>query len=127
MSRSIRSYFENASESTDVASSKNLNVVNNEHNINADTANGKPLEDHINNAEIETSVEANNTHLESMSASLAQYCPQESFQFPKSLIGKRELRCQHQWFNQFKWLHYDARNDSVFCCHCMRHDSNCRA
>ena len=57
MSRSMRSYFESASESTDVASSKNLNVVNNEHNINADTANGKPLEDHINNAEIETSVE----------------------------------------------------------------------
>ena len=38
------------------------------------------------------------------------------------IIGNRERPCQHQWFDEFKWLHYDIRKDAVFYCYCMKHN-----
>ena len=47
--------------------------------------------------------------------------PGKSFQFPKSTFGKRGRRCQQQWFEDFKWLHYDTEKDSVLCFYCHIH------
>ena len=63
----------------------------------------------------------NDVAKESSSNSVEQYHPPENFQFPKIKIGNRERHCQYQWFNNFNWLHYDAKKDSVFCYYCMIH------
>ena len=34
--------------------------------------------------------------------------PPKSFVFPKTKTGLRTRSCQHQWFDQFRWLHYDV-------------------
>ena len=47
--------------------------------------------------------------------------PKKCFVFPKTKSGKRERSCQHIWFENFRWLHYDVVNDSVFCFYCMTH------
>ena len=53
---------------------------------------------------------------------IAHFRPEKSFEFPKSKFGNRDRRCQHQWFQDFKWLHYDVRRDCVFCFHCLTHE-----
>ena len=45
----------------------------------------------------------------------------KSFQFPKSTFGKRERRCQQQWFEDFKWLYYDPEKNSVLYFYCHIH------
>ena len=50
-----------------------------------------------------------------------QYRPPKSFIFPKTTFGNRERRCQHQWFEDYNWLHYDEKKDCVFCYICMKH------
>ena len=35
--------------------------------------------------------------------------PTKDFIFPKTKIGNRDRACQHQWFENFPWLHYDER------------------
>ena len=35
--------------------------------------------------------------------------PTKDYIFPKSRFGNRDRSCQHQWFNDFPWLHYDER------------------
>lgn len=47
-----------------------------------------------------------------------QYRPQENFDFPKTVSGKQQRSCQHKWFSDFPWLHYDSLNDSVICFTC---------
>ena len=39
--------------------------------------------------------------------------PDSKFQFPKRSFGQRERPAQLQWFEKFKWLHYDLQTDSV--------------
>ena len=36
------------------------------------------------------------------------YRPSKSFIFPKTKVGERNRSCQHQWFEQFPWMHYDT-------------------
>ena len=35
--------------------------------------------------------------------------PTREYVFPKSSIGKRDRSCQHNWFKDYPWLHYDER------------------
>ena len=46
--------------------------------------------------------------------------PPNSFVFPKRKVGKQLRACQHKWFIDFPWLHYDQKRDCVLCFHCMR-------
>ncbi len=44
------------------------------------------------------------------------------FSFPKRQFGKSKIvyrAFQSQWFNKWKWLHYDEANDAAFCYLCM--------
>ena len=36
------------------------------------------------------------------------YRPSKSFIFPKTKVWERNRSCQHQWFEQIPWLHYDT-------------------
>ena len=54
--------------------------------------------------------------------SFVQFRPDKSFKFPKTTIGNRNRRCQHQWFEDFKWLHYDMERDCVLCFYCFTHE-----
>ena len=49
-----------------------------------------------------------------------KYHAPENFAFPKSVVGKQQRSCQHHWFKNFTWLHYDTETDSVFCFLCVR-------
>ena len=46
--------------------------------------------------------------------------PALNFKFPQKLINGVNRRCQHSFFEEHKWLHYDVKNDSVFCYTCRR-------
>ena len=35
--------------------------------------------------------------------------PPKDFVFPKTRFGNRDRSCQHNWFEDFTWLHYDER------------------
>ena len=35
--------------------------------------------------------------------------PTKDYVFPKSRFGNRDRSCQHHWFKDFSWLHYDER------------------
>lgn len=43
--------------------------------------------------------------------------PTPDYNFPKT--GKRNLKCQIAWFNQFKWLHYSFEQNGVYCRTCI--------
>ena len=45
----------------------------------------------------------------SAASTVLPYRPPKSFTFPKTKIGDRSRSCQHQWFDEFPWLHYDTR------------------
>ena len=51
-----------------------------------------------------------------------QFRPDKSFKFPKTTIGNRDRGCQHQWFEDFKWLHYDMERDCVLYFYCFTHE-----
>ena len=50
-----------------------------------------------------------------------QTIPPATFQFPKRTFSDKEKRkrsCNHQWFQEFKWLSYIAEKDLVICHPC---------
>ena len=51
-----------------------------------------------------------------------QFRPDKWLKFPKTTIGNRDRRCQHQWFEDFNWLHYDMERDCVLCFYCFTHE-----
>ena len=46
--------------------------------------------------------------------------PPSSFRFPTRKYGSRDRSCQHSWFNEFDFLHYDIESDVLFCHTCQR-------
>ena len=52
---------------------------------------------------------------------ITRFRPNENFKFPGTKIGERRRRCQHQWFDDFKWLHYNNDKDSLLCTYCVNH------
>lgn len=46
--------------------------------------------------------------------SYEQFRPPSNFSFPKTKVGSRLRSCQYQWFDQYKWLHYDTKYDPFF-------------
>ena len=124
MAKSIRSYFLKATEiniptSARATNENNINDLTNDLNTSTDNVN---TEDNVacgQNVDKQTSViiDFPNT----------QYRQKADFRFPKRIIGNRERPCQHQWFDEFKWFHYDIRKDAVFCYYCMKHNTKLTA
>ncbi|XP_031332794.1 zinc finger MYM-type protein 1-like [Photinus pyralis] len=48
--------------------------------------------------------------------------PTETFQFPSS--GNRNLKFQHKWFHQWKWLSYSKEVDGAYCKCCVLFNTN---
>ena len=97
----------------------NINGLTNDLNISTDNVN---TEDNIDrgqnvNKQISINIDFPNT----------RYRPKNDLKFPKRIIGNRERPCQHQWFDEFKSLHYDVRKDAVFCYYCMKHNAKLTA
>ena len=46
--------------------------------------------------------------------------PPSSFKFPTRRYGARDRSCQHSWFKDFDFLHYDIVLDVLFCHTCLR-------
>ena len=38
-----------------------------------------------------------------------QFRPCDKFVFPKKKLGSRYRSCQHKWFADYQWLHYDKK------------------
>lgn len=50
----------------------------------------------------------------------SQHRPAKNFKFPSRTFGvkQRQRSCVQEWFEKFKWLHYDIRTDVVLCYDC---------
>lgn len=46
------------------------------------------------------------------------WIPDESFEFPASIFGRKKLRFQRQWFSRFSWLVY-TKTDGALCKYCV--------
>ena len=46
--------------------------------------------------------------------------PSVGFRFPKRAFGKQNRQAKSEWFQKFKWLHYQPESDSVFCHVCVK-------
>ena len=118
-SKSILSYYKKKSEQTvntvnnDVVDS----TVNKTVNIDAKETNNNQIFDKGTANEIRR-----NTNLPTN-----RYCPPKDFLFPKTTFGTRNRSCQHKWFETYPWLHYDIKQDCVFCFYCMKHESKLSA
>lgn len=47
------------------------------------------------------------------------WTPPENFSFPPLKVGKRNLKFQSSWLNQFKWLAYSEHLQGAFCKFCV--------
>ena len=113
MSKSILSFF----KKSDTNSGSNVESVN-----NPDDASYVNSVNNINHNDAHTSVNSNNSGPSLTHSSI--YRPPKSYAFPKTTIGNRERPCQCQWFEDYKWLHYDERKHCVFCYFCIKHQAN---
>ena len=46
--------------------------------------------------------------------------PPQNYKFPVTNVANKNRSCQSQWFSTWKWLHYDASQNRVFCHPCSR-------
>ena len=103
MSRSIKTFFKTGEQKqTDTLPPSNLVIYNLENNQ------GSILEPNLPSAS-------------NVVKELTQFHPNDDYIFPKKTVGKKQRSCQSSWFKKFSWLHYDQRNDSVFCILCIKH------
>ena len=115
MSKSILSFFQKASEAE--SSTKRTVVSTNDVN----SVNTKDIEIPVNTVNnIQHNLVSEPLNNEGPSCHLSQFHPDNSFKFPVSTFGNRERHCQYKWFQEFKWLHYDAKKDCVFCYWCKK-------
>ena len=53
----------------------------------------------------------------------------KKFKFPSRSFGQKVVKSrsfQAQWFDRFKWLHYDKEMDAAFCHVCAKAEDNGR-
>ena len=53
--------------------------------------------------------------------------PSKDFVFAKLKFGFPYPSWQHNWFDNYPWLHYDIEKDCVFCFYCMKNVSKLTA
>ena len=111
MQKSIESFFKSTEPSEQNPSKDSVICSVDSHGPPVNNVNNKETVQNVNNND-ETVQNVNKDN---------HFRPGKSFQFPKSTFGKRERRCQQQWFEDFKLLHYDTEKDSVLCFYCHIH------
>ena len=119
MSKSILSWLTRPSSNTSNESTSDpVHSVNKELVNSEDTVNENELINNVDNEDAATSNASVNS-VNGTSPHISQYHHDKKIQFPKSTIGKRErcCCCQHQWFEDFKWLHYDIKKRLCFVTH----------
>ena len=70
----------------------------------------KQQDNGLSNSNNSVTSKASNT---STAAEFVQFIPDKQFKFPWTDYGERSRRCQHNWFEDFDWLHYDVDKDAV--------------
>ena len=116
MAKSTRSNFFKATEITeDNERRQYIYDLTNDLNTSADNLNTENNVDCGQNVDKQTSINIDFPN--------TRYRPKADFKFPNRIIGNREHLCQHQSFDEFKWLHYDIRKDTVFYYYCMKHNT----
>ena len=108
MSKSILSFFKGSNQFS--SSSSSASIVNNVNYVEKDVN------------KIQNSTKA----VKEASTNLEQYHPSARFYFPKTLIGNRERHCQHQWFYNFNWLHYDVKKRRTLLLYDSQRQTHCR-
>ena len=78
----------------------------------------KQQDNGLSNSNNSVTSKASNT---STAAEFVQFIPDKQFKFPWTDYGERSRRCQHNWFEDFNWLHYDVDKDAVLCAYCIKH------
>ena len=111
MSQSILSFFKKSNTN----SGSNVESVN-----NRDDASYVNSVNNINHNDTHTSVNGNNSGPSLTHSSI--YHPPKSYAFPKT-TRNREQPCQYQWFEDYKWVHYDEGKDCMFCYFCIKHQA----
>ena len=48
------------------------------------------------------------------------YHPPAKFNFPIKKQGSANRRANYEWFIKHPWLHYESKNDQVFCYYCIK-------
>ena len=111
----INSFFKRKETSaTSEIQSISTNNLNND-DVNNDSEQKTKTVNSVNSSDF---VDVNNVGKDTF----VKFRPDKSFKFPKTTIGNRDCRCQHQWFKDFKWLHYDMERDCVLCFYCFTHE-----
>ena len=116
MTKSILSFFKKSNTN----SGRNVESANNH-----DDASYVNSVNNINHNDTHTSANVNNSGPSLTHSSI--YRPLKSYAFPKTAIGNQERPCQYQWFEDYKWLHYNERKDCVFCYFCIKHQAKLSA
>ena len=116
MTKSILSFFKKSNTN----SGRNVESANNH-----DDASGGGGGGGSNHNDTHTSANVNNSGPSLTHSSI--YRPLKSYAFPKTAIGNQERPCQYQWFEDYKWLHYNERKDCVFCYFCIKHQAKLSA
>ena len=100
----INSFFKRKETS---ATSEIQSITISTNNVNNDSEQKTKTVNSVNSSDF---ADVNNVGKDSF----VQFCPDKSFKFPKTTIGNRDHRCQHQWFEDFKSLHYDMKETAFY-------------
>ena len=116
MQKSIESFFKSTEPSEQNSSKDSVICSVDSHGPPVNNVNNKETVQNVNNND-ETVQNVNNNDETVQNVNKDNlFHSGKSFQFAKSAFGKRERRCQQQWFEDFKWLHYDT-----LCLYCHIH------
>ena len=111
----------------------NTNFLNTPVNTTSTVDDANTVNNPVNNTDPNVNNLTNNSsatssvNLSPAQASFKKSHPPENFKFPKTKFGTRERQSHPQWFKKYDWLHYDAKNDCVFCFVCSTHENKLSA
>ena len=92
-----------------------INHIQGENNIK-DPENNENTENSLNTSNTSTVCEKIEGE-DSASYEIIQYVPSKLFVFPKN---EKKRSCNRDWFQTYKWLHYEVKDGAVFCHECRK-------
>ncbi|CAN7949069.1 unnamed protein product [Ixodes hexagonus] len=66
--------------------------------------------------EVEESQAPQSSRIGSVASIVTKFHPASDYRFPKNAQGRA---CLPEWFERFRWLHYNCDSDSVLCYECV--------
>ncbi|CAN7938718.1 unnamed protein product [Ixodes hexagonus] len=66
--------------------------------------------------EVEESQAPQSSRIGSVASIVTKFHPASDYRFPKNAQGRA---CLPEWFEKFRWLHYNCDSDSVLCYECV--------